>query len=111
MVPELVEAGLPTSSVAALLAALASGSASAIEAVPGVTAQIVEVGAGAYKAAYADAFKTVFLASIAFGGVATIAALLYKEMQAPLSHDVVRRLDGGKNMLKSTNNVDEIEKV
>lgn len=95
----------------ALITALSSGSTAAVEAVPGITTQTAAAGAAAYQAAYSSAFKTVFLASISFGGVAIIAALLYRETEGPFSHDVVRRLDGGKHMHKTTQEVEKFEEV
>ncbi|KIW76455.1 hypothetical protein Z517_11201 [Fonsecaea pedrosoi CBS 271.37] len=75
IIPTVVEAGLPDSSIAAFLTALNSGVASALQAVPGVTEKIILAGETAYLAAYTDAFQKVFLASIAFGGLSIIAAL------------------------------------
>ena len=92
VVPALLKAGLPASSVEGLLAALASGSTSAISAVPGVTAHILAVAGTTLKEAYSQSFKIVFLATIPFGIVALVAAFFAKDIDDRLTHDVVRRL-------------------
>lgn len=68
----LVAAGLPASSVVQFLGAFTIGTPAAFEAVPGATADIIAIGARAYKVANADAFSTVYLTSLAFTGVAII---------------------------------------
>ena len=68
--PALVDAGLPASSVPDFLAALTSGVSGAMQAVPGITDKIIEVGMTAYKQANSDAYKTVYLSTLAFSGVA-----------------------------------------
>ncbi|KAI1615939.1 fungal trichothecene efflux pump [Exophiala viscosa] len=78
VIPALVKAGLPKTSLAAFLVALNSGVASAIEAVPGVNAKIILAGSEALVAAYTDAFQKVFLASIAFGTCSVAAACVLK---------------------------------
>ena len=78
VIPALVKAGLPETSIAAFLTAVSSGVVSAIEAVPGVTGKIILAGTEALTAAYTDAFQKVFLASIAFGSLSVIAALMLK---------------------------------
>ncbi|KAF1980654.1 MFS general substrate transporter [Aulographum hederae CBS 113979] len=67
--PALVQAGLPESSVAGFISGITAGS---FEGVQGVTAQIMEVGMRAYQQANADAYRTVYLSTIAFSGVAVI---------------------------------------
>jgi hypothetical protein len=48
--------------------ALTSGSASALGSIKDITPAIIAAGADAIKTVYAEAFKLVFLASLAFGG-------------------------------------------
>ena len=50
------------------LAALTSGSVTALGAIQGVTPAIIAAGGDAVKTVYAHAFQLVFLVSIAFGG-------------------------------------------
>jgi hypothetical protein len=69
----LVSAGLPASSVAGYMEAVAAGgTASAFAAVDGLTPAIEAAGTLAYRVAYMDAYRTVFYASVAFGIVAII---------------------------------------
>ena len=98
VVPALLKAGLPESSVEELLTSLASGSSSAIAAVPGVTSKIIAVAGATLKQAYFEFFKIVFLATIPFGAIALAASLFSKDIDSRLTHNVVRRLDTrGKN--------------
>ncbi|KAH0845932.1 siderophore iron transporter [Fonsecaea pedrosoi] len=97
IIPTLVEAGLPDSSITAFLTALNSGVASALQAVPGVTEKIILAGETAYLAAYTDAFQKVFLASIAFGGLSIIAALAVRPFtKEELSGSLVFHLGASK---------------
>lgn len=93
VVPVLVKAGLLESSVEKLLTALASGSSSAIAAVPGVTSQILAVAGTTLKEAYSQSFKIVSLATIPFGAVALAAAFFAKDIDSRLTHNVLCRLD------------------
>lgn len=70
--PAIIDAGLPASSVAEFITALSSGSAKALAVVPGITDQIIVAGTKAYKQANADAYKTVYLSTLAFTGLAII---------------------------------------
>ena len=73
--PKVIAAGLPASSVAAYMEAIAAGgSPKLLAAVKGLTPQILAVGARAYQVAYTDAYRTIFLVSLAFGGLAMICA-------------------------------------
>jgi hypothetical protein len=65
----VIKAGLPASSAAAFLAGFTSGDFSTV---PGLTPRILSVGLAAYKVASAHAYKTVFLVSIAFSGIAVV---------------------------------------
>ncbi|KIV98822.1 uncharacterized protein PV09_09435 [Verruconis gallopava] len=70
--PALIKAGLPASSVADFIKAITSGTATAFASVPGATSDIIAVGLRAYKQANADAYRTVYLSTIAFSAVAVI---------------------------------------
>jgi len=48
--------------------------------------------------AYAQAFKTVYLASIAFGGLSILAALGAKNVDEKLTDQVARRFRGTKKV-------------
>lgn len=90
----LINAGLPASSVPAYLQALSLG-ADALAAVPGITQQIMAVGYRAYQEASADAFRTVYLATIAFSAASLILTwwapntddLMTEKVAATLNHE------------------------
>lgn len=90
----LVKAGLPSSSVADFLADLTSGAG--FDGVDGVTDSIIAAGVRAYKDANAAAYRTVFLASIAFSGVAVIASLLLPNVDSLLTGKVASTLHKGR---------------
>lgn len=67
LVPPAAEAaGLPASSVPALMAALPLGSA-ALAKVPGITTDIILAAAGAFQQSYVIGLRTTALSSLAFG--------------------------------------------
>lgn len=93
VVPALIKAGLPATSVEAFLVAINSGAVTAVEAVPGVNAKIIGAGEVALVEAYTNSFSYVFYASIAFGGCAVIAALLVRPItEAELSGNLIFHL-------------------
>ncbi|KAF2102319.1 MFS general substrate transporter [Rhizodiscina lignyota] len=86
--PALVAAGLPTSSVADFLTAIAAGTPAAWSAVKGLTPQIQAIGVRAYQQANSDAYKTVFLSTIAFSGIGVILSIFCPNVDHLLSSDV-----------------------
>lgn len=74
IVPAVTSAGLPTTSGPDLFAAITNGTAAALQAVPGMNADILGALDSATKVAYSNAFKIVYLSSLAFAGLAIIAA-------------------------------------
>lgn len=72
--PKLIAAGLPASSVASFLSALAVGSPEAFSKVVGLTNEIETVGTSAYKLASSHAYQTVFYSTIAFSVLTIIGA-------------------------------------
>jgi len=71
--PAVVNAGLPTSSVEKFIAGFTTGT---FENITGLTPEIQAIGTRAFKEANAAAYRTVFLSTLAFTGVAVIAGLL-----------------------------------
>ncbi|KAK3668757.1 hypothetical protein LTR22_000237 [Elasticomyces elasticus] len=94
VVPALLEAGLPSASLAPLLSALSVGNIEAAETIPGVTQHILLVAASTMKAAYSDAFTLLFLVTLAFGGVSCITAYFTPALEHRYTEDVIRRLHG-----------------
>lgn len=92
--PVLIEAGLPASSVPLYLQALQLGAA-ALAAVPGITQEIMAAGYRAYQEASADAFRTVYLATIAFSVASVVLTwwapntddLMTEKVAATLNHE------------------------
>lgn len=73
--PAATNAGLPSSSVASLLSALAVGTQEAFDNVQGLTPSILSTAQRAYKEGNRQAFQTVFFVSIAFSGLAIIMSI------------------------------------
>ena len=100
--PAVINAGLPAGSVPAFLAALSVGG-EAFSAVPGITQNILAVGTRAYQDASADAYRTVYLATIAFSGFPCILtwwapntdSLMSEKVAATLHHEA--GINGQKN--------------
>lgn len=86
-----VAAGLPAADVPAVLAAASKGT---LAEVPGITIAIITAVTQALPIAYSQAFKTVYLASLGFGGIAIIGSLLTKDPKKHLTGKVERRMHG-----------------
>jgi hypothetical protein len=89
-----LNAGLPSADLPALFAALATGTATAMEAVPDITPTVIAAVGDAVKVAYSQAFKTVYLTSIAFGGLSIIAALFITSIDDLMTDFVARKIRG-----------------
>lgn len=89
--PAAVKAGLPESSVPALISGLAAGN---VTTVPGITSFIEAAANSAYRTAYSEGFKVVYLASIAFGVVAIAASVLTPNLENRFDDGVARKLHG-----------------
>jgi len=90
----LVGAGLPATSVPGFLAAITSGKAEAFQSVPGISQGIVAVGLRAYKVANADAYRTVYLSTLAFSGIAVILTFFAPNTDDLMSGKVAATLHG-----------------
>ncbi len=93
-------AGLPQSSVAALLAALPLGSA-AIQAVPGITDAIAAAAGLAYQASYVQGVRTTALSSLSFGIVAIIACLCCNDIDDKMNNKIEIFLENDVNAEKN----------
>lgn len=87
-----MSAGLPEASVPSFLTAYAAGSPDAFTAVPGLNSTILATGTAAYKQASADAYRTVFLSTIAFSGLAIIFAFFTADGSKMMTDDVAATL-------------------
>lgn len=80
-------AGLPKASIPALLRATATNTAAAYAKVPGINKAVILAAELAYKLAYVQAFRLVYLVAIGFGGVAIIAAFCTKSTPVRLKNN------------------------
>ena len=102
VVPALVGAGLPPTSVEPYLTAVEAGDVSALETVSGINKKIIEVGTVAITAAYQNAFKLTWLATLGFGLLCFICACGARDIDQKLTRDVIRRLGVGFGKEKDT---------
>lgn len=96
VVPAVTAAGLPRESVQALLTALNLNTPAAWAAVPGLSLEITAVAVEANKYAYAAAYKTVFLSSLAFTGLSVVMSLLSPNVDNLMTGKVSATLHQGK---------------
>lgn len=93
----LVNAGLPADSTTAFLTAYANGTQAAFDQVPGINPTIQATGTRAYRYATSDAFKTVFLTTIAFSGVGVILTFFAPDIDKLLTGEVALTLHARKD--------------
>ncbi|CAK7208645.1 hypothetical protein SBRCBS47491_000162 [Sporothrix bragantina] len=86
-----VAAGYPSADVHALALAVKAGT---WQKLPNLTPEITSAILGAIPTAYGQAFKTVYLASLGFGGIALIGAFCTKDATKLLTDKVERRMHG-----------------
>ncbi|KAF2468936.1 MFS general substrate transporter [Lindgomyces ingoldianus] len=92
---KVIAAGLPASSVADYMAAIAAGGTKALlDKVHGLTPEILVTGATAYQYAYMDAYRTIFLVSLAFGGLAILVSFFIPDIDALMGSSVAATLKG-----------------
>jgi hypothetical protein len=90
--PKLIAAGLPASSVASFLGAVAVGTPEAFSKVVGLTSEIKAIGIAAYKVANADAYRTVMLTTIAFSFLCVLGAVATPHVDKYMTGTVVATL-------------------
>lgn len=87
----VTSAGLPSGSAGQFISALSLG-ADALNEVPDVTPEIIQIGSRAYQEANASAYQTVFLTTIAFSAICVICALLLPNLDHLLTNKVATTL-------------------
>ena len=87
--PAATRAGLSASQVPALVQAVTGGK---LASFPGLTPEVKAAVAAVLPTAYSQAFKTVYLASLGFGGIAIIGSLFAKDAQKHLNDTVERKM-------------------
>ncbi|EXJ92018.1 hypothetical protein A1O3_00568 [Capronia epimyces CBS 606.96] len=96
VVPAVERAGLPASSIPALMAALATNSESAYDAVKGLTPQILSVAQNAYKEGSSRAYSTVFLVTLAVSGLSVVLSLIAPNVDHLMTNHVAVMLQHQK---------------
>ena len=104
----VINAGLPAKSAAAFLGAFATGD---FTVVPGINPHIISVGLAAYKVASAHAYKTVFLTSIAFSGIAVVITMWAPNVGDKMTSQVATTLHAKEGQVVGESNVTNEEKV
>ncbi|KAF2817771.1 MFS general substrate transporter [Mytilinidion resinicola] len=89
----LIGAGLPTTSVAWFLEALTAGTSEAFKSIPGISQRIIAVGTMASKVANANAYRTVYLTTIAFSGLAIILTWFARNTEEFMTGQVAATLN------------------
>ena len=84
----LVDAGLDPAYATDFIAAYTNGTQAAFAAVQGLNPAIQEAGTVAYKNATADAYRTVFLTTIAFSAIGTLLTWLAPDVDKKLTREV-----------------------
>lgn len=74
-------AGLPLAEIPALVGALVAKNITAIALLPGITPAIIQAAEVAVEGSFVEAFKRVYLVSIAFGGSAVLASLFVGDIR------------------------------
>lgn len=87
--PAAIAAGLPADQVGALSTAVIN---SKLSSFPGITEAIESAVAAVLPTAYAQAFRTVYLASLGFGGIAIVGCLFSQDANEHLTDKVERRM-------------------
>ncbi|KAL3477273.1 fungal trichothecene efflux pump [Aspergillus californicus] len=90
--PAAISAGLPESSLSALLAALSGGTSTA--EIPGATEGVIAAATAALKLAYSASFKIVFYCTIPFSVILIVSSCFVPNMEEFVHYDVARRLQG-----------------
>ncbi|RFU28413.1 hypothetical protein B7463_g7912, partial [Scytalidium lignicola] len=93
-----IAAGLPSSSLTSLFAAIKVGTPAALAAVPGINPTIQQAVASSLADAYAASYAYVYYAAVAVGGVGLIAAASMKDYDHMLTSHVSRRIYTNQNI-------------
>ncbi|CAK7207050.1 hypothetical protein SEUCBS139899_009858 [Sporothrix eucalyptigena] len=97
--PAVLDAGLPASSVPALLAGLASGNMTGI---PGLTPAIEAAAVAANELAYSRSFQLVYYAAVAFGIFGIAMSLYAPNTENRFNSAISRRMQGTEDATHDT---------
>lgn len=94
--PALVKAGLPAGSIADFIKTMAAvGTAAPVSSyagIKGVTKSILAAGVQAYQIANVEAYKTVYLSTIAFSGLAIVLTFFAPNTEKYMTNSVAATL-------------------
>ena len=90
--PAVTSAGLPTTLVPAFITALTAATPQAFASIQGITPEIIAAGTEAYKYAHSDAYRTVFLTSIAISALAMTSSLFITNVDNLMTLEVAATL-------------------
>ncbi|KAL5340899.1 fungal trichothecene efflux pump [Aspergillus crustosus] len=88
------QAGLPSSSLSSLLAALSAGTST--ESIPGATGAVIDAATAAMKIAYSRSFRVVFFTTVPFSVILIASSCFVPNMGDFIHLNVARRLQGGE---------------
>lgn len=91
VIPAATAAGLPQSSLPALLQGITLGDFSTV---PGIAADIVAANGAAVQEAYTLTFRTLYLCTLPFGALLISAALFSPNVEQYLTDEVARKMHG-----------------
>lgn len=92
VVPVLEQAALSASSIPIVVKALEAGTPLTLQTVPGLNAQLLDTVQAAYRVGCAEAYRTVFLSTLGFSGVAMILVWFSKGVDQSKANYVAREL-------------------
>ncbi|KAL4810449.1 fungal trichothecene efflux pump [Aspergillus unguis] len=104
VIPSVLSAGLPETSLAALLQALGTGDFSQV---PDINPSIVAAAVEGNKEAYVHSFKIVYLVGIAFAVLGIVSGLFVPDCEDKFTDGVARKLHGGSKDSKDKGNTDK----
>jgi hypothetical protein len=104
-------AGLPSSSMTALFQAISKNTAAAIQAVPGMTPAIEVALRAAQKRVYSASFSTVYLSSLAFGGLALVSIFFSTDNFDEYFTNFINKTVTTNTIAKVKSNRGDLEKV
>jgi hypothetical protein len=93
VVPAVLKAGLPQTSLQALLQAYAAQSQEMIMQVPGFTPAVNSALTDAAAKSYAASFRYIWYALLAFSAACTILSLFLKSTTAMMTHEVAAEVE------------------
>lgn len=106
----LLNAGVSESDIPTYMQAVTTGAdAATLKSIPGVTDQVIATVSKGYQSAYADAFRTIFYVSIAFGVLGIICAVMTPNVDELLTNKVPVRLNQDSKSARAETREDEKE--